>query len=60
MIVFQKNQGCKNFPGNYESLQNSWRRRGDLHTYLLHGAESFFEKPTDFQLVKKFHAFYGS
>ena len=30
-----------------------------LNTYLLHGAESFFEKLTGFQLVKKFPAFYG-
>ena len=31
-----------------------------LNTYLRHGAESFFEKPTGFQLVKKFSAFYGT
>ena len=29
-----------------------------LLTYLLHAAESFFEKLTSFQLVKKFPAFY--
>jgi len=29
-------------------------------TYLLHAAEAFFEKLTDFQLVKNFSAFYGT
>ena len=29
-----------------------------LFTYLPHGAESFFEKLTSLQLVKKFSAFY--
>jgi hypothetical protein len=29
-------------------------------TYLLHGAESYLEKLTGFQLVKKFPAFYGT
>jgi hypothetical protein len=28
-----------------------------LNNYLLHGAESFFEKLSGFQLVKKFPAF---
>jgi len=31
-----------------------------LFTYLLHGAGSFLEKLTGFQLVKKFLAFYGT
>ena len=29
-------------------------------TYLLHGAESFFRSQLDFQLIKKFPAFYGT
>jgi hypothetical protein len=32
----------------------------NLLTYLLHGAESFSEKLTGLQLVKKFPAFYGT
>ena len=65
-----KYQGCKNFPGNHKPLQNSRRRRDDIKyapywgpintKYLLHGAESFFEKLTGFQLVKKFPSFYGT
>jgi len=31
-----------------------------LRAYLLHGAETFFEKLTGLQLFKKFPAFYGT
>jgi hypothetical protein len=31
-----------------------------IFTYLLHGAETFFEKLTGFQLAKKFPALHGA
>ena len=39
-------------------LRSKIRGATPQHTYLLHGAQSFLKKLTDFQLIKKFFAFY--
>ena len=47
-------------PRGTKTLCQIYRTETDSLTYSLHGAESFFEKLTGLQLVKKFPAFHGT